>query len=452
MAAHARDELAGLADRPGYEIWAEVDAGAWTVSGRQRVVYTNRRDSALDELFFCLYANAAPFGGDMQVRDVTAAGQPAEVTYERERTALRVPLPAPLAPGAQTQIEMAFSVRVPQLDENRFGVLVYSKGILSLAGWYPALAVLDDAGWHLDVPAEQIGEAMYAESALYTVHLTMPQDLIVAATGVQVEERADGEGRRTLTYRSGPSRTFYLSAAGYETNEEQAGETVVRSYYLPGHEACGRWVLEAAVAALDLYGGLYGPYPLAEFDVAEADQWYQGMEWPGMMLLGTMFYDGSDPVCGEWFVAHEVAHQWWYNVVGNDPVAHPWLDEALAQYSAMLYYRRLWPADAAEAYIQPIIYDRYAPYAGRPQGVYLDQPTTAFEDRESYYAITYARGAMFFEAVHRALGEEAFFEALRRYGRQNRFAIAAPEDLRAALSEADPALVNELWAEWVSAP
>jgi aminopeptidase N len=210
--------------------------------------------------------------------------------------------------------------------------------------------------------------------------------------------------------------------------------------------------LEAAIAALELYGELYGPCPLAEFDVVEADQWYHGMEWPGLMLLGTVFYDGSDPVCGEWFVAHEVAHQWWYNVVGSDPVAHPWLDEALAQYSAMLYYRRLWLPDAAEAYVQPIIYDRYAPYADRPGGVHLDQPTTAFEDDEAYYAIVYAQGAMFLEALHRALGEAAFFSALQAYHQHNQFQIVTPDTLHATLRQAAPETVDKLWAEWVIPP
>jgi hypothetical protein len=445
--------LSQLVGLPGYDIQAAIDVEALTVEGHQQVIYTNRSDRPLGEVYFNLYPNAPRFGGQMTVSDVLVNGQPTEAAYERDRRALRVPLPAALPPGGQALVEMAFSLRVPQLPENRFQVLVYSKGILSLAGWYPSLAVLGSAGWHLDYPDVQIGEAMFGESAFYTVQLTAPQSLVVAATGVLADEGVGDGETRTLTYVSGPSRTFYLSASSeYKVLDGQVGEIAVHSYHLAEHEACAQWAMEAAIAALELYGELYGPYPLAEFDVVEADQWYHGVEWPGMMLLGTVFYDGEDPVCGEWFVAHEVAHQWWYNVVGSDPVAHPWLDEALAQYSAMLYYRRLWLADAAEAYIQPIVYDRYAPYADRPEGVHLDQPTTAFEDEEAYYAIVYARGAMFLEALHRAQGEAVFIAALQAYYRQNQFQIATPDTLYAILRQADPETVDRLWSEWVASP
>lgn len=450
----ARDLLSGQADLPGYEIEAVVDMEALSVSGHQRLVYTHRQDAPLSELHLNLYPNAPCFGGEMTVNNVLVGGRPARTSYERDRRVLRIVLPAPLSAGEVTLVELDFALQVPQLEENRFQVLLYSKGILSLAGWYPSLAVLDGTGWHLDYPCRaEIGEVMLADSAFYTVQIRVPQTLVVAATGVQVAETTQEDGTRTLTYRSGPSRTFYLSASPeYQVIDGQAGEIAVHSYYLPGHGECAQWALEAAVAALDLYQGRYGLYPFAEFDVVEGDRWYEAMEWPGVMVQASVFYDGSDPACGEWFVAHEVAHQWWYNVVGSDPVAHPWLDEAFAQYSAMLYFRRLWPASAAQAYIQPIIYDRYAAYASQAAEVHLDQPTTAFDDREAYYAVVYARGAMFLEALNQALGEQAFFAALQQYYQQNQFQIATPDQLKASLRASDAAAVDALWAEWVDAP
>jgi hypothetical protein len=445
----ARGALPGLVDLPGYEIEATVDMETLTVAGQQRVTYTHRRDEPTSEVYLNLYANAPRFGGEMDASNVRVNGRPVQAAYERERRALRVPFPAPLARGEQASIELDFSLRVPALEANEYQLLVYSNEILSLAGWYPMLAVLDDdVGWHLDYPEELIGEAMHAESAFYTVQITVPQSLVVAATGVQVDETVD-EDTRTLTYRSGPSRTFYVSASpNYAVVSGQTGETTVHSYYVEGHEACGQWVLEVSIAALELFEGLYGPYPYAEFDAVEADQWYNGMEWPGMLSLGASFYGGEDPVCGEWFAAHEVSHQWWYNVVGNDPVAHPWLDEALAHYSTMLYYRRLWEPESAEVYIQAVVYDRYDLYKDRPGGVDLSQGTADFDDRKEYYGIIYVRGAMFVEALHELLGEEAFFDVLQRYYRENQFQIATPETLYDILSEYDPDGVNKLWQEY----
>ncbi len=450
MAPWARPLAAQLIDLPGYAITATIDLEALTVSGQQRVVYTNRHDWALAELYFHLYPNAPRFGQEMTIGHVAVNGQPVEIIYENRRRVLRVPLDPPLTPGARVSIEMDFTLSVLSLDKNDLRTLVYSKGVLSLGGWYPALAVLDRTGWHLDYHSEIIGEAMFAESAFYTVDLVAPQSLTLAVTGVQVKEMLLDHGLRAVSYVSGPVRTLYIvGAEDYEVLSEQWGDVAIRSYYRPDHAKCGQWVLDSARAALELYSELYGPYPFVEFKVVEADYDYQGFEWPGLVLIGDMLYEGSGPACGEWFVAHETAHQWWYSAVGNDPVNHPWLDEALAQYSTMLYYRRLWDAAAAEVYIQAIVYDRFAPYAEQPT-IHIDQPTLAFSDTKDYFAIVYARGAMFVEQVHKLLGDEAFFAAMQQYYQDNLFGIAGPEDLYRVFVAANPEGVKALWAEWVS--
>jgi aminopeptidase N len=315
------------------------------------------------------------------------------------------------------------------------------------------LAVLDEAGWHLDYHAEIIGEAMFSDAAFYTVDLVAPEDMVIAATGTKVGETSGEEGLRTWSFVSGPARSFYaVGAKDYAEVSGQVGEVTVRSHYRTGHDACGQMVLESAQAAIALYSDLYGPYPFSEFDVVEADYAYQGFEWAGLIAIGTKLYGGIDPVCGEWFVAHETAHQWWYNVVGSDPVTHPWLDEALTQYTTMLYYRRLWPADAAAAYIDAIIYAKFAPFADHEEGVYIDRPTTAYETMKHYYAIAYARGAMVLEELNTQLGDDAFFAAMQQYYKQHMFSIAAPQDYYDALAGANPEVVRRLWNECVVAP
>ncbi len=442
--------LERLTDLPGYDIQATLDMDALTLQGRQQVAFTNRYTVTLNEIYFNLYANAPRFGGSMDIESVAVNGQPAVVDYQKERRALRVLLDVPLEPGRQATIEMAFYLQIPQLERSDLREMVYSKEMLSLGGWYPMLAVLTPLGWHLDYAQDVIGEAMFADSAFYTVQITTPQSLVVAATGVLAEKEVLEDGWRISRYVSGPTRTFYLAASThYRALTAQVGGTTIHSYYLPGDDRCARWHLESAEAALKLYSELFGPVYLAELDVVEADYKYQGMEWPGVLLIGDMLYRSDEPACGEWFVAHEMSHLWWYDLVGNDPVADPWLDEALAQYTTMLYYRRLWDDASAEAYIQAIIYDRFAQYADRPDGVHIGQPTTVFADRKDYYAITYAHGAMFIEQLHRALGDEAFFSALRQYARENVYGIATPQTLYDILHPLNPQAVESLWAEWV---
>ncbi|MBN1581576.1 MAG: M1 family metallopeptidase [Anaerolineae bacterium] len=458
LASWARPMLDQLADLPGYEIQAQIDLETLTVAGHQRVAYTNRYDIPLTEVYFNLYPNAPRFGKEMQISNLKLNEQPIETIYEKERRALRVPFALPLPPGRQALIEMDFVVQVLSMDKSDLRPLVYSagpypEGILSLGGWYPMLAVLDEAGWHLDYHSEVIGEAMFADSAFYRVDLVAPGDLDIVATGVKVGETLRDDGLRAWSFVSGPVRSFYaVGAPDYEVVTGQLGEITVRSTYRTGHDICGQWVLEAAQTALDLYTELYGPYPFSEFDVVEADYDFQGFEWSGLIAIGDKLYGGIDPVCGEWFVAHETAHQWWYGVVGNDPVNHPWLDEALAQYTTMTYFRRLWAADSAQAYIDAIIYAKFEPFADDAEGLHIDRSTIDFETMKHYYAIVYARGAMFVDELNKQLGDEAFFAAMQQYYQQHMFGIAGPQDFYEMLSKADPEAVKSMWNEWVVAP
>lgn len=439
------------ASLPGYAIQAQIDLTTLTVRGQQRVVYTNHYTQTLDELYFHLYPNAPRFGKSMTVDGLTVNAQASQVLYEKERRVLRVPLDPPLLPGRQAVIEMEFTTVITAMAKSDLRSLVYSKGILSLEGWHPMLAVWDGAGWHLDYHPGDIGEAVFADAAFYTVELVAPAGLVFAATGTAVGDRLREDGLREWRFVGGPLRSFALiGASDYQVVSGQAGEVVVRSYYRGEDEKCGRWSLEAAQAALELYGRLYGPYPFSEFEVVAADYAFQGMEFSGMIAVGEGLYQ-VDPACGEWFVAHETAHQWWYAAVGSDPVNHPWLDEALAQFSTMTYFRRLWGADSARAYINAIIYDKFAPFANHPAGVYIDRPVTDFESTKDYYAIVYARGAMFMDELNKLLGDQAFFDAMQCYYRQNLFGIARPQDLYAAFVEAQVKTdeIKEMWEGWV---
>ncbi len=75
-------------------------------------------------------------------------------------------------------------------------------------------------------------------------------------------------------------------------------------------------------------------YPYTKLDVAEAPLGKHGMEYPALVLIGSDVYR-TERLKLEPLVVHETAHQWWYNLVGSDPVASPAIDESLAEYSLL---------------------------------------------------------------------------------------------------------------------
>jgi aminopeptidase N len=111
-------------------------------------------------------------------------------------------------------------------------------------------------------------------------------------------------------------------AGPFQAVSETAAGATVTSYYLPGHQAAAQSVLAHATASLRLYSDLYGPYPYTELDLVEAPLNMRGMEYSGLVLIGEDLYRTPQEFL-TFLVAHEVAHEWWYAVVGNNPYQHP---------------------------------------------------------------------------------------------------------------------------------
>lgn len=440
-----RDALAALENAPRYVLNVNVDFDALTVSGTADVLYTNNETTALEALFFRLYPNARHYEeGETRIDAVNVDAVSVDWRFEDDKgTILRVPLPAPLAPGTQTRVQIAFQVTVPRRSD-RFG---YDQGVMSLGHWYPMLAVYDDEGWNLD-PYVALGDAFYSDVAFFTVHVTAPEDVVIAATGVQVGRVLHRPPRATVVYASGPTRDFALALSrDYETTSTQVGDTTVTAYYWPGHEEGGQQALQVAADALTVYNARFGPYPYTELDVAETAFTVLGspggMEFPGVVFISSEFYRPDSLFAADMavVVAHEVAHQWWYGVVGNNQVDEPWLDESFATYASILYAQETQDPLVAEAvfWSQAVL-----PYQlvqmlgddGPVQSSLLDYEG----DLITYQALVYSKGALFLARLREQLGDEMFFALLSRHYQMHKYGLLAADDFRrslASLGDAD---------------
>jgi len=436
-----REVLAALDDPPHYILNVGVDFDALVVSGTVEIHYTNNERDALDAVYLRLYPNADHYEeGETRIDAVNVDGDAAAFTFEDvERTILRVPLPTPLAPDDQTKLQIAFAVAVPRRSD-RFG---YDQGVMSLGHWYPMLAVYDDEGWNLD-PYVALGDAFYSDVAFYTVHLTLPEGMVVAATGVEAGQVLHRPPRATIVYVSGATRDFALALSrDYETVDTQLGGTKITSYYLPGHEEGGRRALQVAVDATEVFNERFGLYPYTELDVAETSFAVLGapggMEFPGIVFIGSEFYRLGGLYASELdvVVAHEVAHQWWYGVVGNNQVDEPWLDEAFATFASIVYVEDKQDPLAAESVLltQALLPYQLAQILGTDaplQGSLLDYGG----DLLTYQSIVYSKGALFLGQLRELLGDEEFFALMQHHYRTHKYDLLARDDFRRSIEDA----------------
>jgi hypothetical protein len=449
MTNAAVSDLVSLDRLTRYEIDLGIDLDSLTLSGTQQTRYTNNEDVPLEELYFNLFPNSARFAAAMDIGSCSAGEQQLAVDYERGGAVAKVALPDPLLPGEVTAVTLSFSARVPAVQDNEYLVFAYAGGVLSLGDWHPMVAVYDDDDWNLEYPEGTVGEIVYSESAFYAVRLTLPSGPVVVATGVEAERTLNADGSQTLVYYSGPVRDFHIVVSDrYEVATGMVGETKISSYYWPEHEMCGAQAIWFASLALNLYNQVYGPYPFTELDLAEADLWPWAIEWPAMILVGDPLYSDPEEECGEWHIVHEVAHQWWYSVVGNDQVDQPWLDEALANYSTVLYYQVVHDPETARAAISKHIDDRYRDYADAYGDGVVGGPTSSYSTA-SYYPLVYAKGALFFEALRELMGDETFFQGLQSYYKEFKYGVATPEGLLTVMERVYGEPLDEFYEHWV---
>jgi len=451
-------DLAVLQHAPRYTITLDIAEDLLGFTGSARVEVTNAETVPLDALYFRLLPNGKGSYGDGSLRVVRTSqdGREAPTALSVEDTVLKVSLAEALQPGEKVLLDFEFEGIVPEDFGGKatpagYGIYNLSNGVLALSGWYPILAVYDDQGWNLDAPS-LIGDSVYSDVGFYSLDLTAPEGLIIAATGVKVSEQS-GVGKQRLLFESGPERDFFLAAsADYQIASREVGETTVNSYYFSNQKAAGMKALSIAADSLKIFNEKFGAYPFRELDVVAAPmQNALGVEYPGIFLVAESLYESPEKPDFDVTVAHEVAHQWWYSVVGNDVFDEPWLDEGLVTYSSGLYYEYTF-GPQYQAGLEQYWQNRYDNQVSNFGDEIVTGSLEYFESLHQpsiYGAIVYVKGALFFKALREEIGDQAFFQGLQEYYQSRYFQIAQAADLLNAFEDAAGRDLDAFYQQWL---
>jgi hypothetical protein len=432
---------------PRYSISVTVDTENRAYTGTLDLQAPISSTQPLNDLYLRLYPNLPQFGGSMKVTGVEVNETMVNYDYEAANTAVRLHFASPLQPGQAAQVSVSFSGSAPGRPVGTYNIFGQSEDVLSLTNFYPILAGTRADGWALDVASPQ-GDVGFHDPALYRVEVTAPADQVIAATGTEVTRTVRSDGWATTRYVLGPAREFtMLLSPRFQVEEAESMGTRVRSYFRPEDAATAQSALYDAIAALQVYSDEFGPYPYREMAVVQAPLTFHGMEFPGMNLIGSQDYITHTEEL-ENLVVHEVAHQWWYNQVGNDQPAVPWLDEGLAEWSMYLYYLRRYGQSEADQLRQLRWEVPVAGLAQRQADAPIGLPVKDYP-RDSYETIVYGKGALFFATLRDEIGPEAFSKLLRTYLERYQWRTATPADFQALAEEVSGKDLDALFAKWV---
>lgn len=450
----AAADLAGQEGRPVYQLALHLDLAGRQLLGRERITYTNRQDTPITRLVLRLYPNFpgvmdernSPTGFPrLQVGAVRAGDASAEAAYLAGNTAIAIPLPAPLAPGARQAVELEFRLSTANLGP--------TPDIVYLKSFYPLLAVYEAGGWRLDVTA--FPDQVYAESAFYTVDFTAPADQVLASSGTETGV-TPAAALATHHILAGPVREFAATASPrYTQQTKQMAGITVRATSLLTDTAQASRDLDIAASALETYNTLIGPYPFNDFDLLIMLSGGGGIEFPGYVMISHL---RDLAHLEEHVVAHEVAHQWWYSLVGDDIFRESWLDESFAEYTTYLYLRQHdGPRVADQVFAQQIAgvwpgYTGEVATASPAAGPRVGRAIWEFRDFGEYDGIIYGKGPVFLARLHALLGDDRFTRLLQTHFARNKYNIATGRAfLRAALDVAGPdaPAVTDLYRAWI---
>jgi hypothetical protein len=458
-----RDEVAAqMPDNlPEYVIDATLDAdadGGPRLTGTLDLTWVNTTGEPIDTLPFRLYANGPDAQHDaITVGDVTVDGASVEPILSESASVLDVPLDRALGPGAEVAIGMTFITSPPTDATAHYGIFNIDPGTgtLALAHWYPVLAGRDpETGWVLDFPSRN-GDPIFAETALFDVRITAPEGWRIVTTGVTFDDPATTADAVTQRYVTGPVRDFTIVAdEDFELVTDEVDGIVVNSWHNPGEEAIGKAVAEYGAQSLALFNELLGPYPFRELDLLPVEMYgAAGCEFPQLIYIGHDYYSGPDdldvPSALDFTVAHEVVHQWFYGLVGNNQYADAFIDEGLTQYlSSEVYFTAAYNEAVGDEVTASFLERPFARFVGAGDDQVVDQPTDDFEAGWAYGFAAYVKAPLGFAAIHDAIGNDAFFAALRAYVDEFMFGVATPDDLLAAFEVASGQELDELWRHW----
>jgi hypothetical protein len=472
-----RKDLPPLTQLPRYELELRVDKLLTSFAVDERISFTNPNRGRLPHLTLRLFANSTRSPPPIVFSNVSCAPRACQAVADGPSTIKILPARG-IAPGETIEVSLHLEgkLHVTPAEQTTlaaqslaglnglfggsaqptdYGILGNADGIASLGHCFAVVGRLGPNGF-AKPEQSSLGDLGTDQMSFVRAKLRVPSDARVVATGVV---RRDGvlDGVGYYTVSAGLVRDFaLLLSRDFASSGRQVGDTLVRSHFLTRDRQKGEEALDFAAGALQVFQARFGGYPYKYLDVVEAPVvgGAGGVEFSGLVTVASMFYRSAPADTGllgqlmaglgqaqgsilEFTVAHEVAHQYWHGLVGSDSRQEPYLDESLAQFSALLYLEdRYGQARARQDRDRHVRMNYQAMrLLGKSDGP-VSQPVDRFGDPLRYAGLVYGKGAGFFEAARALEGDAAFFAALQRYIARYRFRSATSSGLQAELARA----------------
>ena len=455
-----------------YTIEAKYNEKAHTLDATETLVYRNLTGRPLDTFPFHMYLNGfqpqstwvrelhrdAPdyaweekYRGAINIQQMTVEGM-GDLTGQLQfihpdddnaddRSVVEVKLPKPVPPGASVTFHIKFYDVFPEVVA-RTG---YMHDFVMGAQWFPKVGVWWRGGWNCH--QFHLNTEFFGDFGVYDVQLTLPQNYVTGASGIEVGSRNHPDGTRTLTWHGEDIHDFAWTASprfvvAEATFPGSAGPVKMRALVLRPHAAQTQRYLTALRQAMYYFDHWFGPYPYKQITLVDPDPDSRagGMEYPTLFTADTTWWMPRGLLEPEVVTVHEYGHQYWYGMVATNEFEEAWLDEGINQYSETsimdeLYgpdrsLLDLWGATAGDTALFAHTF-----YARSPDTDPITRKAWQFMTGGAYGNVTYGKTASVLHTLDGMLGKETMRRALHTYFLRYRFTHPTGEDFLKTVEE-----------------
>ena len=493
-----------------YNIQANIDEKTDIIDGAMQLTYWNNSPDTLSFVFFHLYQNAFQPGSYFDNLNKNNGTNPAygkyegggmcnlieyieegntELTKEIDNTIMKVNLSKPLAPGSNTIIHIKFrtfydagGLRRRMKIVNSFGTKEYNG-----AQWFPKISVYDKKfGWDNQ---QHLNHEFYGDYGTYDVALTFADNYIVEATGDLMnrsevlpdtlrakldiknfadkkwEEKPsviipyDANKRKTWIYHAENVHDFaFVASPLFRIGEATWNGKTAVSMVLEQHASKWQNAADYTTKILQTFSEDFGMYDYPKMVVADASD---GMEYPMLTMDG-----GKDPSY-RGLLVHEVGHNWFYGMIGNNETYRALLDEGFTQFITAWgleridgkypvtdtiknkYVRRF--TDSVDVW-ESNIYWGYLRDAIRKDDMPINTHSDDFNGSVGHgggYRHVYSKTSTMLRNLQYVLGDSLFLASMKHYVSQWKFCHPYPEDYRNSIIQYTHIDLNWFFDEWM---
>ena len=434
----------------------------------QIVDYINAEDTTLNQIKFHLYANAFkenskasvvslanhnsayPNGvsyGNIQIKEVSIKEEQCTYLVEGEdENILTVSLKEELYPNDRVKIDILYTVNLANIN-HRLG---YGNNAINLCNFYPIACVYENGDFVCDLYNSN-GDPFFSEVANYCVSITYPKDYILASSGYKTSIQ---ENEETVTQNLSAECVRYFGLVlsnNFQIKTCTYDERIKINYFYYGDKTPDE-TIKLINQVFAFFENKIGKYPYPEISVVETNFVHGGMEYPNLVLISDSVTDYSTY---QMVVIHEICHQWWYGVVGNNQYKHGWIDEGLTEFCSIYFYDKHPEYNKTLSGMVNASTNNYVTFTRVYNSTLgsvdtsMNRSLNEFATEPEYVYNTYVKGMLLFATVYEVVGEKDFDKALAYYYKQNAYGTVTPEVVIKCFSKASGKNLTNLFNSWL---